>query len=78
MDRRMIDEREPGRGETRVVYTCWPWPYGALFCGVSLVVIGAALVLRTYFPMRPDLIWGVLLMLLGAFVLVWHARGGEM
>ncbi|HJO05702.1 MAG TPA: hypothetical protein QGG47_17170 [Acidobacteriota bacterium] len=77
-DGQRTDERQSDRGQTRVIYTCWPWLGGGLFCGVSLVVIGAALVLGVYLPMRSDLIWGFLLMLLGAFVLVWRARGGEM
>ena len=64
-----------GVGErTRVVYTCWP--FGGVVCGASLVMIGLALLLQTVFPDSPEIVWGIMLVLLGVFTILWHARAG--
>ena len=66
--------REVERGGERptiVYYTCSP--YGGVLCGVSLVVIGAALLFSELevFDWRPAIIWGLALAGLGIFTIAW-------
>lgn len=58
----------------RVIYTCWP--FGGFLCGIATAVIGASMILSTYFPHSPELVWGVVLLLLGAFV-AFRSKGDE-
>jgi len=62
----MESQREFEERATRVVYTCWP--FGGFLCGIATAVIGLAMILSTYFPDAPELVWGVVLLLLGAFI----------
>ena len=68
----MEKKRLDGNSPTRVVYTCWP--FGGLLCGIATAVIGAALLLSRYFPDAPELVWGVVLIVLGGFI-AFRSRG---
>ncbi len=59
---------------SRVIYTCWP--FGGFLCGIATAVIGLAMILTAYFPHAPELVWGVALLLLGAFIAL-RSKNGE-
>jgi len=71
----MEPTRELEDKATRVVYTCWP--FGGFLCGIATAVIGLALILSTYFPHAPELVWGVVLLVLGAFIALRTKDGAE-
>lgn len=68
-------ESPPSRERSTVVYTCSPW--GGVVCGVSLVLIGGALILSEYFPTSPEIVWGVVLIIAGVFSIAWASRHGD-
>jgi len=70
----MESKRELEERATRVVYTCWP--FGGFLCGIATAVIGLAMILSVYFPQAPELVWGVVLLLLGAFI-AFRSHNGE-
>lgn len=63
--------------ENRYYYSCWPFPWGGWLCGVSLIVIGAGMFLQRFYPGSEELVWGALLIALGAVVLLAAARRGD-
>jgi len=63
-------------GTTRVVYTCWPF-FGGVFCGIATVILGIVLILQSYFPFAPELVWGVVLILIGAFIALRSRDGAD-
>ena len=71
----MDSQRELDSKATRVIYTCWP--FGAFVCGIATAVIGLAMILSTYLPYASELVWGVVLLLLGAFIALRSNDGGE-
>ena len=71
----MESQRELEGQATRVIYTCWP--FGAFVCGIATAVIGLALILSAYFPYAPELVWGVVLLLLGVFIALRSSSGEE-
>jgi len=71
----MEPKRELDDKPTHVVYTCWP--FGGFLCGVATAVIGLAMILSTYFPHAPELVWGVVLLVLGAFIALRSGKGAD-
>lgn len=71
----MESKREVEGKATRVVYTCWP--FGGFLCGIATAAIGLAMILSTYYPQAPELVWGVVLLLLGAFIAFRNHNGEE-
>lgn len=71
----MESKRELEGKATCVIYTCWP--FGGFLCGIAPAVIGLAMILSTYFPHAPELVWGVVLVLLGAFIAFRNHNGEE-
>lgn len=67
---------DDGSKPTTYVYTCWP--FGGLVCGIGTMVIGAALLAQWAIPGASDLVWGIALLLFGAFITLWQSRRGSL
>lgn len=75
MNNPSLQESNKSNDRPRVYYTCWP--FGGVMCGASLVAIGIALLLQEMFPASPEIVWGIMLVVLGAGTILWHMRRGD-
>ncbi len=55
--------------DKRVFYTCWP--FGGVLCGIATVLLGGTMILSTFFPHSPEIVWGIALIVIGAIIALY-------